>query len=158
MSHAVFDSLQSLLHGQEVAAQHKALPEWSDLGEMLIAIPLPPANNIAPAVVAPASVAAPGTNGGGPSALAGRLGPHPFPQSAGVGVAGHPTGLLASSLDTGLSLTPLPADRVATTIIFKSGVTSLTGDRPDDIEERTAAKANAILTGQYHGEGDGVIN
>jgi hypothetical protein len=155
MSH-VFTSLQSLLHGQEIAGQKASLPEWSDLGEVVQALPLPPHDNCPPSALITgggAAFAVPGTPGGGPGPAAMRLGPHAPPSTAGLGVSGHAC-MVAASLDTGLSLTPLPADRVATTILFKPGVLSLKGDRPDDIQERTAAKANAILTGTYAGEGD----
>lgn len=75
------------------------------------------------------------------------------PQITHAYTAGAGSGPLDSlSLRTGMTLTPLPADRVAVTVPFTGGV--LSGDAKDDLEHQRAVRSNLILAGIYVGEAE----
>lgn len=75
------------------------------------------------------------------------------PQMTHAYTAGGGSGPLDGlSLRTGMTLTPLPADRVATTVPFTGGV--LSGDAKDDVEHQRAVRSNLILSGIYVGDAE----
>ena len=57
----------------------------------------------------------------------------------------------ALELRVGMTLSPLPADRLTTAAAFSA---VLRGDAPEEAPQRRAARANLTLQGIYAGEGD----
>ncbi len=79
--------------------------------------------------------------------------PTPAQGAAPVYTAGGGAGPLdALSLKTGMTLTPLPADRLPTTVPFTGGV--LKGEAKDDVEQRRAVRGNLVLAGVYTGDAE----